>query len=151
MGSFTTKSSALQSGQPACVCHSTLPTRLDYARDLASQGALAETDPAHPKLPHVRPRPSAQPAPIVLAHLEPRLPLGLRYHRFFCQCPHLEAGISRSSINLISLPYGVWTRNRTPKQLQQSPALFVRPGGGDNRHLEAPQPIYTIVVDLRKN
>src|SRR5262245_62396203 len=51
------------------------PGGLDHARDLAPQRQAPEADAAELELPQIAPRPAAQPAPGVAAHLELRRPL----------------------------------------------------------------------------
>ncbi len=49
-----------------------LPTTLDHPDDIALERKLAETQTAQPELPHIRPWPPAEPAPVTLADLELR-------------------------------------------------------------------------------
>src|SRR2546426_12814421 len=58
-----------------------LPARLHDARHLALEGELAETQATHLELSDVRPRASAELAPMVGARLEPRRRLGLHDQR----------------------------------------------------------------------
>src|SRR3954454_16569106 len=72
-----------------------LPARLRHARELAHQGTLAETDAAHSKAAHERPRSPADHAAVVTARRELGLALRLRDerllgHTFFL--PRLLAG-----------------------------------------------------------
>src|SRR5438093_2454769 len=47
-----------------------LPARLRHAGELSLEGSLAETDPAQPELPHVRPGTAADATAVVRLHLE---------------------------------------------------------------------------------
>src|SRR6187551_3660445 len=75
---FRTRVSMSAIGSEIFIC---LPARLGHAGQLARERPLAEADPAQREAAHVRPRATAQRAPVIGLHRLVRLAPGLRDHR----------------------------------------------------------------------
>src|SRR2546428_1423942 len=109
------------------------PRRLLHARDLSLRRERTEADAADAELPHVRARPSAQVAAVVLRNGVLVLAESAIHGRL------LSHSVSTS------LPEG------EPELRQQRARLVVGARGGDEGNLETPQFIDLVVLDLREN
>src|SRR5438552_2733506 len=109
------------------------PRRLLHARDLSLRREHAKTDAADAELAHVRARPSAEVAAVVLRDGVLVFAESAIYSRL------LSHSVSTS------LPEG------EPELRQQRACLVVGARGGDEGDLETPQFIDLVVLDLREN
>src|SRR2546425_13186911 len=109
------------------------PRRFLHARDLSLRRERTEADAADTELPHVRARPSAQVAAVVLRN-------GVLV---FAESA-IHGRLLSHSVST-SLPEG------EPELGQQRARLVVGARGGDEGDLETPQFIDLVVLDLRKD
>src|SRR2546421_8537845 len=108
------------------------PRRLLHARDLSLRREHAETDAADSELPHVRARPSAEVAAVVL-----------RDGVLVFTESAIHGRLLSHSVST-SLPEG------EPELRQQRARLVVGTRGGDEGDLETPQFVDLVVLDLRE-